>query len=627
MLFVPFIRTAYHVNIALFAAIENDARCNLSKLDDPQEKMTGVSTERKRKLYLGVPIIGGMLITLLFLLSIYGYSRLFPLIEASRIVHFDRNVAEALAAGDVARALRIARQATMQSPSSFDPMSFTAYGRALLAAGRTEEALAALDQAVHLEKEMVGKSTRVTRKPFYFAPARLTLGQYYWGQGQAVAALEQFELARAYADLAAAEYEAFHPTLYTACAEQGLWASALAFGAPTDADLDGLDLEALTDIGRIAESRQDWPLMRGVVARMLARASDSAEAAYLLGRTDLAENRYVEAAAHLQEAAAGGRAQAAFLLGVALEQGGQTANALEAFLAVPTEDLYHPFALGKALALLSSAPQDPADVPDTQAQALLGRLENAVAALRAQGHATGFDHYARYRPLAVVPSATYFDAGGRFPLLVLWEDSRPGSTNSSALPVVCGDLSTPYLLLKTAECLLQLQWVENAVNWQVIERLPTGAAPVPGWIDTAHDWFELRDDYAAEIGAKNGGNQFLSIDKLTWYYSVLMQVPASKADAGYILAGRLEGPSGKASLGLQALNENEDVIFETRAIDGLRPGQWSWQAGYVPTGLLWDRLRVQINVAPRAGKIAFDDLMLVAVKEPDFGTEENHCFE
>ncbi len=82
---------------------------------------------------------------------------------------------------------------------------------------------------------------RETQRFYYFAPARLSLGEYYLNGGQLAEAIANFELARAYANVASDEYEPYHSSLYLAYSSMGLWSRALEFGEPSDNALELLN--------------------------------------------------------------------------------------------------------------------------------------------------------------------------------------------------------------------------------------------------------------------------------------------------------------------------------------------------------------------------------------------------
>jgi O-antigen ligase/tetratricopeptide (TPR) repeat protein len=542
----------------------------------------------------------------LFLLFMYGSIRL----ETSNPYHFESNVAHAMAEGNIRKALNIARHATeVDRPS---PMAYTVYGRVLLESGNANEALEQLTKAVGVRTEP--PTYRETRKPYYFTPARLTLGKYCLEQDKLLDALVNFELARAYAVPADAEYGEFHAALYRAYSRQGLWARALEFGEPSDPELGDLDSRDIVLLARVCEGEQNWKLVNRFAERLLTREGLTAEAHYLLGRVDLAQERYEASLAHLEHAALSGHANAEFFYGTALEKNGQPARAIQAFLRTPSGDLYRPFALAKALMLLENLQENDRTLTTATKQELLGQLDDEFARMRLLKPPAQYDKDCRFRPVAVMASEAHFVSGGRFPILILWEDGQAPPADPARISFSSSGADDSLLLLRSANSVLQLQWVENLVNWESVERLPTGAGAIPGWIDTARDWFGLRSDNAARIEKAGDDNSFLRIARPTWCYSVPVRV---RAGAGYLLAGRYKGPQGKGCLGWQSLDKEERVLFEENLLGQESSDTWTSHAGYMRSQPDWDTTRVQLDVLPHAGSVAFDNVMLVEIREPD----------
>ncbi|MCX5771607.1 MAG: tetratricopeptide repeat protein [Candidatus Hydrogenedentes bacterium] len=535
----------------------------------------------------------------------YGYPRLFPLIEGSHADHFEENVADAMAEGNVRKAARIARWATQARP--LDPMAYTVYGRVLLECDRADEALEQLTKAVGVRMEPA-PSYRGTRKAFYFAAARLTLGKYYLEQGKLPDAVANFELARAYAVPADVEYGDYHAALYEAYAKKRLWARALEFRQPTDEELDALDGQDLVLLARVCEGEKDWALAERVAERLIAH--DVVEGRYLLGRVELAGEQYGEAAADLEQAASGGRVHAAFFLGLALEHKGEPEQAVHAYARMPSGDLYRPFALARAATLLQNEGSETTAAPARDE--FLSQLDSEIAALRQTKQPVPQDVYHRLTLVAFTASPLYFESGARFPICILWRDKKPSTDAEPIASLLVSDGGNSITLRRNAETVLQLEWVENRVNWQSISLAATDVGEAPGWIDTARDWFGLRPDYAAQI-EHEAQNYYLSINRMTWFYSVPVPV---RHGISYLVAGRLKGPQNKAGLHWQALDDEEHVLAEN-TVYGDMPGAWDRSASYFRSQLDWDFARVELCVAPQAGPVAFDDVMLVEVTEPD----------
>lgn len=560
---------------------------------------------------------------LLFLAFVYGYPRVFPLLDGPSLDRVEEEVSAAIASGRPETVLGLADRARRAHPRR--PLAYTLYASALTASGGTGEAIDVLEQAVEIRKRP-WPSYRTTRKPYYFGPARLALGAYHLEQGNALKALMHFELARG-STSRGLDTTRYAPALYRAYAKEGFWGRALASAVPSSEELASLDAAELLRAGRVAEGLADWALARQIAAELLSRQTEEAEghllagradlaagrAALAAGRADLADDVHLDALAHLESAEKLGCARAAYYLGAALDQTEQPAQAIQALTRIPA-GVFRPFALAKAAQLAGTDKE----AGTTARHALLDALDAEIARLRETARPVLYDTHRDLTPVAFSYSQGHFAAGGPFPLLVVWE--KPGETEPDSDQVVFASYGkgNPVLLADRGNVLLQLQWVENHVNWQSVERLPPGTDPVPGWIDTARDWHGVREEPVAQIMQEDHGNAFLRIDntgihKHAWLYSV--QVPADDG-AGYLLAGRLRGRQTRYCLGWQFIDDDEQIIFEHDVLAGGRCDSWEWRAGYVGPRLHRDMVRARLDVMRHAGIADFDDIMLVKVTEP-----------
>jgi len=557
----------------------------------------------------GLPVALVGIAAAILVLFVYGYPRLFPLIEAAHSSHYEKNVADALTAGNAGRALAIARHAVEMMP--LDPMAYTVYGRALLHRGKTEEALEQLEKALTVPRRESDPRDMTRREAYYFAPARLTLGAHYWEQGRLRDAVVNFELAQAYAVPAGPEYGAFQPALYEAYARQELWGRALEFGTPSDRELDALDDADVLRIARICEGKQDWGFAGRLTERLSTNEGSAAEAEYLLGRVILARGQSGAALPHLEEAASSGIAHAAFYVGIALEKDGQQARAIQAYSRVPSGDLYRPFALARALELLEDSPEDERSLAAATRQDILKNLDDEIAGMRLLERPLRYDTYRRFKPVAVKISETYFASGGRFPVLILWENGQVRTDDPAQMHLSEVGVDNSALHLAKSGNVLQLAWAENRVNWDCVERLRAGTGAIPGWVDTARDWFGLRADYATQIEQDDAGGSFLGVTKLTWLYSVPIQV---RDGAGYLLAGRHKGDG---CIGWQAMEMDEHVVVEEATCGSEASDGWTWQVAYMRSQAIWNTMRVLLSVKPYAGTVSFDDVVLIEIYEPE----------
>lgn len=545
---------------------------------------------------------------LLFVTFVYAFPYVFSSIEAGGLQRFEQNSAQALMQGEVERALRIARRARGDRP--YDPLAPTVHAEVLLTLGRTEEAVEALAAAVSIQKEQ-RPPYRDTIAPYYFARARLVWGQIFVNRNDWVNAAAQFELARGDADLTEPQYARFHSALYRTYSELGLWQRALAFGTPSSSELEALDHAALLSLARVSEGNRQWALLRRCADRLLAREVSVADGEYFLGRAALSAAEMEDAEVHLQRALDLGHPDAGFFLGEALEDLGAADAAQDAYRQTSRDSLYRAFALARILAL----PGQPAAQTKTREE--LNRLlaGGGIAASAAALPLYLFDSHHRWRPVTILHDKAYAAAGGRFPLLVLWEDLHGVASSDYSAPLATEGVGTMAVSVKNF--VAQLQWVENLIHWAAVEALPTGATVFAGWIDSAKDWHGVRFERIATRGEEDG-NAYLRITNpdihhLAWYYSVPV---ATRASGGYVLAGRLRGPQSRRSLGWEGLSpdggiiEGDDVFIDQRSED------WIPQAGYVRSRRHWDAIRVRLDVMRHAETVDFDEVMLVEVAEP-----------
>jgi tetratricopeptide (TPR) repeat protein len=539
---------------------------------------------------------------------IYGYPRLFAAIEASGHQHYQENVARALSEGNLAKAIKIARRAqagkSERPGNQVEPMARVVLSRLLITAGKADEALNEIDAALKTPNDQVAPF-RETREYYYFAPARLTLGGYYAEQGDSARAIANFELARGDAAPPDAVFDDFCPLMYETYASNHLWVRALEWTQPEAINTDAFDQDDALLVARAAVFRKQWDLARRASDRLPRIGASQPEAYYLLGRVLLEQGQPESALTEFEQAAAAGQPFAAFFQGTALEKLGRGAEAARAFLNVPEGDLYRTFALAKAHDLLSTLPPDQISGMKSP-QEILDMLSAEIAALHEMQRPAVYDRYQRMIPLAFKTSA----AAGPSTLLILWKDN--GFTSGEPyLPQV---LDAPdQLLLTLGENVVQIQCVENLIPWECVERLQEHGDSVPGWIDTAREWYELRNEPAARIQKDEQGNSLIAIDRLTWLYSVPVRV---SDDASYLLAGRVKAPRGQAGLAWQAFDSGERVAFEDHLRASESSDVWMWQSAYVHSQLFWDTLRVQLEAVPDAGPAEFDDVLLARIRMP-----------
>jgi hypothetical protein len=533
----------------------------------------------------------------LFIGFVYGYPLLFPIIESGHHEYFEANVAQAIADGDTDKALLIAARAVELRPQ--DSQARAVYGKLLLDTGDTTQGLALLDEAVSIRQVKVAGQDVATRRPYYLPAARHALGVH--AQQRPIEAIAQFELARGHgrsivetsSELAALQYQTY--------ASQGYWSRALAWGTPDEADLNALKQDDLLRLARVCDGAQNWVLLATVSQILRSRFGDESDAAYFLGRAAAATSDYSGAVALFQPAVTAGNLVAAYHLGDALDNSGQHATARDAFLQVPSDSIYRAFAIAR---VLESTPQD---------EALRAELITLIDALAQRPGPTLHDGFRHVSPIAVEFDADYFASGGMFPVLVLWQvEEATSSADPDAIALQGSDDPNGATQLRIGSRILQMQWAENQVLWDSVYRVKAESDQLPGWIDTAREWYALREDAAFAIVDDAG--PALTLPKLTW----LNSVPAkAREGVGYLLAAQVRDPDGHATVGWQALNEQEQVVFDETIEVPDGSADYVWRGGYLRSQLQWAQLRASLRVLPRSPGVAFRDVMLVALREPE----------
>jgi len=556
----------------------------------------------KRNGPLAMPAVLVLLVAIGYLGFVFGYPQAFPGVAQAHPRHYKANVDRARAAGQPKKALRIARHAAGMLTT--DPAFATLYGQLLLEAGETDAAVAQFERAVRVD-QTPGPDYRRTGKPYYFAQARLEWGKLCRNRDDPLEAVAQFELARPYAAVTGDEFEAYHPDLHAVYAAWGQWARALAFGDPALEALDDLDAAHLRGLAVTCEGLARWDLAGPVAHALAAKDPGDPASEYLLGRAALATDQLGPAQNSLRRAADAGHADAPFFLGQALERAGDPVAACRAYLETPCKSLFRAFAVAKVLLAESAGGID--------RQALLDELDHELERPRELPRALGHNRHERFWPLAAAFSRPYFEAGGAFPILILWEDRNPAPTPDLALDL---DAAGTVTLTRGARR-LQLQWVVNELAFSGFEALPEGASEPPGWRGTPHLWPETDGERMATITSTGHGNRFLEISNAgAPGNAMLVSVPVRlREGTTYLVAGRLQARDTTAWYGWTALDEAEQTTADKVLKSGSGLG-WVWVTAYVQPVIHWDVLTVQVGVYEAVGATAYDDLMVLAVREP-----------
>lgn len=514
--------------------------------------------------------------------------------------HYERNVAKALDEGDLEKAIRIARRATEVEPR--EPMPYTVHARLLFLRGDDEAALAELDKAFGPKIYPYKPRFEYTTARHYFAPARLLLGRHHAERGDWNGARRQFELARAYTDLRAAEFAEFHPLLYQAYASAGNWFRAIDFGAPDADELAGLDGARLVNLARAAEAREAWRIVERVASAIQTRDGLAEQAGYFLGRARLAVGTPEEAVAPLKQAAEASISDARFHLGRALAETGQTDAAVAAFRATPPEDIHHAVALAEAWRLL---PEN-----DAAAELRAGLME-AVRRMRQLPPAPGDD--------ATAPAllAYALPGGGRglperFPIMLLWGDSSDGLDRLTGVSVA-RDADGCTVQLEGTGLVLEVRMVDNLLVWAAIERAGETDEIPAGWIDTAREWFALTDRPAGAVAREPDGNLALDVKGTAWIYSAPARIPEG---ARCLVSASLRDPAGAARFGLQQLDAASRVIGGA-ALAAWEPiPQWAARSALAPARPACEAVRFAIATNHPDARAALDDPVIIAITPP-----------
>lgn len=525
-------------------------------------------------------------------------------LETLHTDHYKRNVAKALDEGDLDKALRIAKRAT--EVALYDPMPKTVYGQLLLQAGDADGALAQLDQALGTIEKPPAPRRVSTGAPYYFAPARLTLGRYCAEQGDWLQALVHFELARAYADITAEEYAGFHPILYRAYFRRGRWARALEFGDPAAGELDGFPDAVLVEIARAYAGRADWDGVLAMSALLRARGHGSPDALLLDGRAQLMLGDAPAAAKTLEAIPEPDQAKAGYILGRALAQSGRPEAALAAYWRTPEADPYRLPALAHALALL------PVAGSEVTAVAIHDAIERALERFNAVDGDEANSEAAPWTPKSWLVAPQDWARGGRFPVVVRWTTPEgAGDTVTGATIIEEGETQVLIHLDGTGDY-VQLRWLENGVSWESVERGYPMDRAIPGWIDAARDWYELRTGPGAVRVAENE-ETYLDVRGLSWVFSV--PVPGH-AGEGYLVAGRVKMPVGQARFGWQVVDGEEHVIQNEALVDMETLSDWTWRVGYQADVGPDSVLRVVVDTVRTDSVAMLDDVMVLGLKPP-----------
>ena len=540
---------------------------------------------------------------------IYAYPRLFPYIEQADPENYRQNVEKALARGDTGAALDIARFATTWF--RLDPDVYALYGELLLDAGDVQEARAQFETAVALTTTPAPES-RPTRLPFFHTRARVGLGLIYWQQGDVVAAVTQFELARPFADLGDTRFRKHHQAMFDAYAALGAWSRALGFADPNTQRLGQLDREGLVAVIFAAEGAEKWEVLGQAGRALLSKDTGDPAGQYAVGRALAAQGKYDQATQALGSASELGHPNAPYFLGEALEQLGDVDGAVAAYRSTPQVSLYRAFALADAFLLM----QESADNHDLDIvrEDLLQTIESACPMPLVQ--TPPLLGVLPWPPLAM-GLTTPPSAGTPIPLLVRWQDR---SADTAALPefsVQRGDHG--QMVLRHAATILQFQWAPNQLPLADFEHFDVGLRNPPGCFDPDALWRHSGELPVGEVApGSTGPGRVLHVssdsqEKRAILYS--LPVPL-RAGSLYVLAARIHAPDTRAVFGWEFLGEREELVQAGNTVNQQPVPEWSWHSAVTQAQYPWKMARALFGIYQATGNADFDHLMFLELATP-----------
>jgi tetratricopeptide (TPR) repeat protein len=523
-------------------------------------------------------------------------------LETAHADHYEKNVAKALAAGDLDKALRVARRAVKMRDD--DPKPHVAYASALLMNGDQDEAITQLELATGVVLSEFGPRKVGTGTAYYFAPARLMLGQLQAESGEFLHGITQFELAGVYADLGDPAYGEYHDTLYQSYAEVGLWTRALEFGTPNSAEWEELNARDLAELAHAYHATLSWEPLQAVAERLLEHTEFQDDAHFLLGRAQLSLDQTAKASDHFAAAAAGNHPDANYYLGRCLETMGRHPDAIRTLMETPETSAFRPIALAHALALCSSQ-----DASASEASQISNLLHAALADM---------ENVRDSDETIAVPDAYSISAmprrhDGTHPLLLRWGTAPESSPIVSGVTVLDESLHRPAYRLGKGGPVLQLQWSKNRLLDPMLFQTRDQPGPFPGWIDEYKDWYELRSNYTATATFDAGMANF-DIPGPALFSATPIQIRES---GSFLLTAAARKPAATAlRLGWQVLGEEEEILLDQTLLATPEHDELSSGAAFISPDSATDAIRVQIEIGRGSEPMRFSNLALFELKHP-----------
>lgn len=564
----------------------------------------------KHLLSLGILVL---LCTVALAATAWIYPRWTDAVARASASDYRDQVRRAQDAGDLAGAREIAQYAVRMR--SFDPEAHTTLAQVLRAAGDREGARKRYEAALAIDSTP-GPDYRPTRQPWYFATARLDLGQMAIEDGDVWEAVRNFELARGYAHLEQPEFAAYHDILYKTYGALGQWSRALTYGAPTDEELALFDRRNLENLVAACEARQEWELGLRAATALINRAPLSPQGHKMAFRALLLQRQLDQAETHLRVLLEGNAVDARYWEARLEEARGHLPETALAFLATDSRSIYRPFALALAHKILTALPAElvPANAPAPAT--ILADLDNLAE---------------RAGTVFVQPTTPYTDAlltpvgfdppdadglrAGAFPVVTRWEYHNVTPDQPPVAQVSVGERDA--MTLYHGKNILQLQWTENALPFTGFDRLEEGMTAIPGWV-------EPRLSFSGEVAVSSatvafeGQNAALKVtspdDKhIAQIWSV--PLPALR-DGNYLAAGRMRSDGAKGHLAWDSKDPLEVHTINHYLADSAQNSRWTWSAAYQRRLFEDQSLRMLLGIYQNAGTVWFDDLLLIPLVEP-----------
>jgi tetratricopeptide (TPR) repeat protein len=509
-------------------------------------------------------------------------------------------VNDALAANNTARALKIARYAARLYP--LDPRTHTQCGRALLAAGDMEAARTAFHAALDISTTPAPEY-RLTRKPFFHAPARLALGRLALEEGDILEAAHHCEAAAAFADLTAREYDDYHPDLYRIFSSLGFWGRALRFGIPGPEAIAVMDADSALNCARAVEQAGKWEAAGMLADRLKASAPENGYGWYLAGRVHAEAGDMAAAAADFLEGGRRGYGGAWWRLGETRQRQERKAAAIRAFPKTPSGSLYYPFALASAAAL--SAPAAPESLKMKLKEALKKAPAIRISLPEDPGRAL-------FRP----ESISFAEENGRHSGIRLarlrWHIRGANPWADQPLPRVISSGRGGLLLIMEKD-VYQLELIGNLLPGGTFEQVPAHSELAPGFLVSRQaagplrlDFIRREENTMVQIASDDPGNSLQ-----------LYSMPVAAAcDAWYIAAGRVRTQEGRAHFGCRRFGEDERPHDSRDIIHNRAAPAWIAPAAAEHICLPGEYLTVYGGLYRQTGVVWLDGFMLLRVFPP-----------